>query len=236
MAHWHEPRVIIEGWAFPLDETHRIWACFHGENARNTPLAGHFLRYEGSDALDALGWTRSQHDPQDWYELLPLEPLLAWNTDEAKYLAAPLAEVLSHPGTPPGFFRRPYAPPARPVSVMKREHPSRMLSATVARHTEARYEVRYFRYQQIAESRADDDDEIPEAWLWDWMREWIEDDLGLYQTTWCDSVDDAGRIAEIEMEYLARSLPHILRTAAAPFDAAQGKRLAKGNDIPALPS
>lgn len=198
MTYWHEPAKHKGGWVFPNWQG-RVAAIFQGQDVRQAPFEGHFLRWQGVGPAEPLGWRRN---PDDWFELWPHVPLLASSMEDAKAQFQPMLLQIEDGRMDDQFDRHPYRPPVRPELVAEIEHPDRQAKARIVRHADGRYQVGYLVYAPDGKYFPVMTPSIGElGWEWGVARR--------ETNTFADDLSSAVQIAREELDQIVAGDPEI---------------------------
>ncbi len=212
MTHWHELPKNTRGWLIPAKPGSRVAICFRGEDVRNAPFQGHFLRYEGVGEVPK-GLSSWKRNPEGWFELWPHEPLFASSIEESKAVCAPLLSYVEEGISDSLFDSRPYQPPAKPQLVKEVEHDTHRASARIVQYPDGVYEVGYAVYAPSGRYFPAATPGISAELNFDWGKTYATDDAGQQLRTLADDLESAQEIALIELDRFVEQDPEIkLRT------------------------
>lgn len=211
MAVWHEPMKHIGGWIFPPRDGGRVAVVFTGEDVREAPHRGHFLRYEGDGPVPKGFYPVWRKEPAGWFELWPREPLLASSMDEARDRFTPLLPGLEDGSTDEHYKRNSYEPPGRPTRIEEIEHPTHRAHAVIVKHSDGHFEVGYLVYAPNGKYFPAATPSISEELDWEWGVTWTTDESGRDLRTLADDLESARPIATTELEAIVALDPEIRR-------------------------
>ena len=197
MVFWHELPVETAGWVFPPGPGSRVGAEFRGNNPRENPFFGRFLRYEGNGDIPTGPWPHWRRNPEGWFELWPHEPLIAYTMDEARARYLRILPDVEYGAHDEWFDRRPCQARVIPELVKELEHESLDAMARIYMYPDSLFAVHYFvkYFSRFVEEGALG----PE---WEWGGTWMKDDEGQRIRTLADDLSSAEQIALIELNHL----------------------------------
>ena len=202
MAYWHEINKDDGGWIILPKPGSRVAVEFRGFNVRVEPFRGRFLRYEGAEKLPQSiniipHWKKN---PEGWFELWPVEPLLASSMDEAKAKYLPLLPLAEDGSAEERFEKRPYQPPTRPQFVKEIEHATHHAKARILRYSDDLFSVVYLVYAPNGKYLPASTPSISADLDYEWGVTYEEDENSTPLQTMADNLFSAEEIAAIELE------------------------------------
>ncbi len=199
MAYWHEAPQDTGGWTFLPGEGGRVAAIFRGTDVRKAPFQGHFLRYEGTGEAQASFFSAWRKNSEGWFELWPLNPMLATSSQEAKQLFQPLLPQIENGSLDAQFERRPYQPPVTPHLVKEIEHATHVAMARIVQYPDGHYSVGYLVYAPNGQYLPASTPSLSSDRDYEWGITYETDDDHDPLLTLADDLGSAEEIAEIEL-------------------------------------
>ncbi len=209
MAYWHAVTEDTNSWVFPAKKGSRVAVSFRGRNARKAPFSGCFLRYEGAGEVPTGLFPHWRRSPEGWFELWPLEPMLAYSMEEAKLLFEPLLPQIEDGRLDAQFEKRPFQPPIVPQWVKEIEHITHVAMARIMRYPDGLYSVGYLVYAPNGRYLPASTPNVSTDWYSEWGVAYATDEAGQRLRTLADDLTSAEEIAVIELNRLVAQDPEI---------------------------
>ncbi len=182
MAHWHE-LTRIRGVLARYSKNNQAKQSISRSLENPEIFEAHFERKESEE--------RTEY-PDGWVQLWPIEPITASTPQEAADKALSLLEVVADKSREELLEQRDFPIPIRRKKVREVQSSTHRASAWLIKHSETRYEVRYF---------GDVVGSDEEGWLLSISEvEGMPVPLGFQMFTLADSLQDAEQIAISELE------------------------------------
>lgn len=211
MGHRHERKINDNGWLFPAKKGSRVAVSFRGHDVRIAPFQGRFLRFEGAGEIPVKSFFPWETAPEGWFELWPMEPMLASSREEAKALFEPILPQVEDGTIDESFEKRPYQPPAKPQFVKEIEHLTHLAKARIVKHENGVYQIGYAvyapngRYLPVSTPSVSTDRDF------EWGVPYVRDEEGRPLQTMADDPTSAEEIAIIELDQFVAQDPDIKR-------------------------
>lgn len=146
MSSWHEQ--VRPSWSFiiPPREGGRTGIVICRSSEDYDLFQAHFMRWEGKGECPAVLWNQ---DPNHWFELWPREPLLAPTMVQVEAAALGQLPQVDSARAEHQYDKQAYVPPPKPDRLETIDHASGLAKAVILKHSEVRFEVRYFSFMDF---------------------------------------------------------------------------------------
>lgn len=147
MSYWHEQVRPGGSYIIPPRKESRTGIVIRRSSEDYDIFQAHFMRWEqNSQSAKPVLW---RHNPQNWFEMWPYEPLLAPTNAEVRAAAVEQLPQLDDASAEHHYEKRPYTPPQKPAILETIDHPSDLAKALILKHAQAHFEVRYFSFMDF---------------------------------------------------------------------------------------
>ncbi len=211
MTYWHEPSREMHGWIFLPQPGSRVGVVFRGRDVRKEPFQGYFMRYEGR-YVPPKGlfhyWLRT---PEDWFELWPHEPLMAFSREEAIFKFEPILSDIENGSIDSLFDIRTYIPRVKPKLIEEIEHAAYHAKAQIFQSPNGLYNIMYRLKSQNHSDNSSISASVKSDEFIEWDLKYEKDENGLALDTMADNLASAEEIALIELYRHVENSPKIRR-------------------------